>query len=130
MSNGLETASHVLVLVVAVLHLGFFVLEAILWQRPVGLRVFGNTPERARIQATLALNQGVYNLFLTAALLLGLVFEHIAPAMGTGGVLILFGLSCVLVAGLVGAWTVSWRILLVQGAPAAVALLLFLLSWL
>jgi putative membrane protein len=100
---------------VAIQHLGFAVLEGLLWQRPIGLRVFKNSPEKAATTAVLALNQGVYNVFLAA----GLVF-----ALATGDFAArLFFLCCVVVAGIVGGFTASRQILLVQAMPAALGLI-------
>src|SRR5689334_24159648 len=90
----------------------------VLWQRPIGLRTFGLTPEFARASATLAANQGLYNGFLAAGLLLTLAAPQ--PSAFHGQV---FLLGCVIVAGVFGAATVSRRILIVQALPAALALL-------
>ncbi len=118
-----KVLADVLVAVVAVLHVGFLVLEVFLWPRPLGRRVFGL--ERAFAQQTraLAANQGLYNGFLAAGLVWGLV---------AGGDLRLrvltFFLLCVVVAGAFGALTVSRRILVVQAVPAAVALTAVLIA--
>lgn len=103
---------------VALLHVWFLVLEMFLWTRPLGLRVFRNTPEKAEATRVLAANQGLYNGFLAAGLVWGLV----AGAQPFK----VFFLACVIVAGAYGAWSVSRRILWVQAAPAAVALALLL----
>ena len=106
-----------LVALVAILHVWFLILEMVLWQRPLGLRTFGMTAEQAETTAVLAANQGLYNGFLAAGLLVGLIVtEPIALYFR------IFFLSCVIVAGLFGAATVSRRILIVQAFPAAVAL--------
>ena len=52
-----------LTVLVAVLHLYFLVLEMFLWTRPLGLKTFRNTPEKAEITRVLAANQGLYNGF-------------------------------------------------------------------
>ncbi|MEA2881630.1 MAG: putative rane protein [Bradyrhizobium sp.] len=109
-----------MVALVAVLHVGFLVLEMFLWTRPLGLKIFRNTPEKARDSAVLAANQGLYNGFLAAGLVWGLL--HPAPAFAWQ--IKVFFLLCVIVAGVFGAATVSKRILVVQAAPAAVALIL------
>lgn len=109
--------AQVLTAIVAGLHVGFLVLEMFFWTRPLGRRVFRQTLEAARSSATLAANQGLYNGLLAAGLVLGLFTG------GAGGVLLVRAfLGCVVVAGLYGALTVSWRILVVQAAPAAAAL--------
>jgi len=106
---------------VAVLHLFFLVLEMFFWNKPLGRRVFGLTPEFAQASAALAANQGLYNGFLAAGLFWGL---SLGPA-GYG--IKVFFLGCVIVAGVFGAITVNRRILWVQALPGAVALTLVLL---
>jgi putative membrane protein len=113
-----------LVALVAALHVYFLVLEMFLWTKPVGLRIFHNTPEKARDSAVLAANQGLYNGFLAAGLIWGLL--HAAPAFAFQ--IKVFFLLCVVVAGVYGAATVSMRILYVQAVPAVLALLLLWLA--
>jgi len=108
-----------LVALVAALHLYFLVLEMFLWTRPLGLKTFRNTPEKARESAVLAANQGLYNGFLAAGLIWGLLHPVAAVALQIQT----FFLICVVVAGLYGAWSVSRRILYVQAVPAALALI-------
>lgn len=114
--------ANVVVGVVALLHLYFLVLEMFLWDKPAGLRAFGQTLEAAKASKVLAANQGLYNGFLAAGLLWGLL---LGPS-GTG--VKLFFLGCVLIAGLFGAATASRKILVVQALPAAIGLALLLLS--
>lgn len=109
-----------LILLVALLHLYFLVLEMFLWTRPMGLEVFRNTPEKAETTRVLAANQGLYNGFLAAGLAWSLATSQRDVA--------LFFLGCVVVAGLYGAATVSRRILLVQALPALAAIAALLLS--
>lgn len=68
----MATASNVAVALVALLHLYFLVLEMFLWDKPLGLRTFGLTPEFAKASKALAANQGLYNGFLVAGLVWGL----------------------------------------------------------
>jgi putative membrane protein len=110
------------VAIVAFLHLAFFVLESFLWTKPVGRRIFGLTRELAESSKALAANQGLYNAFLAAGLIWGLV-----PGEHAFGVKVFF-LSCVVIAGIVGAMTAKRSILFVQAFPGAVALLLVLLA--
>jgi putative membrane protein len=113
--------ADVAVAFVALLHAAFLVLEMFLWTRPLGLKVFRNTREKAEITKVLAANQGLYNGFLAAGLAWGLVAGSLPFKV--------FFLACVIVAGAYGAWSVSRRIVWVQAAPAAVALgLLFAVS--
>ncbi len=99
---------------VALLHLYFMVLEMFLWTRPIGLKTFRNTPEKAAITRVLAANQGLYNGFLAAGLLWGLLSQQWN--------VVVFFLVCVVVAALYGAYSVSRRIFFVQGIPAIAAL--------
>ena len=110
------------ILVVALLHAYFLVLEMFLWTRPTGRRVFGLTPEFAEASKTLAANQGLYNGFLAV----GLVWAAVAGLMNATGHfgVQLFFLSCVIVAGVYGGATVNKRILIVQAIPALIALTL------
>jgi putative membrane protein len=114
----MSTAAAVLVVLVALLHLYFLVLEMFLWKTPFGLKTFGLTPEVAASSATLAANQGLYHGFLAARLLWALFAYGIAA----GRPPLTFFLACVVVAGLYGAVTVNKRILFIQGVPAALAL--------
>jgi putative membrane protein len=116
--------ANILVALVAALHVYFLVLEMFLWTRPLGLKTFRNTPEKARDSAVLAANQGLYNGFLAAGLIWGLV----QPVAGFAFQIKVFFLLCVIVAGVYGAATVSHRILYVQAAPAALALILLWLA--
>lgn len=112
----------VLIVVVALLHGYFLVLEMFLWDKPKGMKAFGNTPEKAAITKVLAANQGLYNGFLAAGLFWGLT-------LGAGGTGVkIFFLVCVLVAGLYGAATASRKILFIQAVPAAIGLALVLLA--
>ena len=103
---------------VAVLHVYFLVLEMFLWTKPYGMRVFKLTPERAEMTKSLAMNQGLYNGFLAAGLVWGLM------AGADGHTIKVFFLSCVIVAGIFGAATASRKILWVQAVPGAIALAL------
>lgn len=116
--------ANVLVAVVAALHVYFLILEMFLWTRPLGLKTFRNSIEKATESAVLAANQGLYNGFLAA----GLVWGLLHPSAAFGFQIKAFFLLCVIVAGAYGAATVSRRILYVQAAPAALALLLLWLA--
>lgn len=107
---------------IALEHLSFLVLEMFFWQKPLGLRVFGNSREDAARSAVLAANQGLYNGFLAAGLIWSLLTQD--PAFARA--LQLFFLSCVAVAGVFGGLTAKRSILLVQAAPALLALALLL----
>ena len=116
----MTVVATVLVALVAALHAYFLVLEMFLWTTPTGRRVFGTDPEFAEQSKALAANQGLYNGFLVAGLVWGLVADRTDVKV--------FFLACVVVAGAYGAATVSRRILVVQALPALVALVLVLAS--
>ncbi len=103
-----------LVVLVALLHAYFLVLEMFLWTKPLGLKAFRNTPEKAETMRVLAANQGLYNGFLAAGLVWGLLTSQWN--------VVVFFLLCVVVAALYGAWSVNKRIFYVQGMPAIAAL--------
>ena len=116
----MRLAADVVVALVALLHVWFLVLEMFLWDKPLGLKTFRQTPEHAAISKTLAANQGLYNGFLAAGLVWGLT-------LGSAGTAVkVFFLACVIVAGVYGAATASRKILFVQALPAAIALVLVL----
>uniref|UniRef100_Q07V12 DUF1304 domain-containing protein n=1 Tax=Rhodopseudomonas palustris (strain BisA53) TaxID=316055 RepID=Q07V12_RHOP5 len=114
----MATLANGMVALVAALHLYFLALEMVLWTRPLGLKTFRNTPEKARDTAVLAANQGLYNGFLAAGLIWGLL--HPDPTVGWQ--IETFFLLCVVVAGAYGGYSVSRRILYIQALPAAAAL--------
>jgi putative membrane protein len=119
----MHAAADVIVAFVALEHLWFLVLEMFLWTKPIGLKIFRLTPAAAAASASLAANQGLYNGFLAAGLLWGLLSaEPAALSIKT------FFLLCVVVAGVFGAATASPRILLVQAAPALASLALLRLA--
>jgi putative membrane protein len=109
---------------VAALHVYFLILEMFFWTRPLGLKTFRNSIEKATESAVLAANQGLYNGFLAAGLVWGLFHRNAA----FGFQIKTFFLVCVIVAGVYGAASVSRRILYVQAAPAALALILLWLA--
>jgi putative membrane protein len=115
-------AATIAVTAVAALHLVFLILEMFLWTKPIGRRIFGLKREFAEQTATLAANQGLYNGFLAAGLLWGLLSRQ--PSNETT----IFFLVCIIVAGVYGALTVKRTILFVQALPGAIALLLVLTS--
>lgn len=112
----MTTAANIAVALVALLHLYFLVLEMFFWDKLLGRRTFGLTPEFAAASKSLAANQGLYNGFLAAGLVWGICLG------AAGGQVKIFFLGCVIVAGVFGALTASRKILWVQALPGAVAL--------
>ncbi len=115
--------AQLLVGLIALLHLYFLILEMFLWDKPMGLKAFGNSPEKAQLTKVLAQNQGLYNGFLAA----GLIWSLLAPEIFAIQ-LANFFLSCVLLAGIYGAITASKKILYIQALPALIALIVLNLS--
>ncbi|WP_405105360.1 DUF1304 domain-containing protein [Paenibacillus sp. FSL K6-1217] len=113
------TVSLILVALVALEHVYILVLEMFLWTTPRAQKAFGTTPAFARETKSLAANQGLYNGFLAAGLIWGLLH----PNADFGYQLQLFFLICVAVAAIYGGITAKRSILVVQGLPAFLALL-------
>lgn len=112
--------SLLLVVLVALIHTAFLVLEMFYWNHPVGREIFNMTPEVSASSAILAANQGLYNGFLVAGLIWGLV-------SGRRDVKVFF-LVCVIVAGVYGGLTAKTTILYSQALPGALALLAVLFA--
>ncbi|KAK3389274.1 hypothetical protein B0H63DRAFT_445478 [Podospora didyma] len=110
---------------VGILHVYILILEMFLWTTPRGRKAFKLTADYAEKTKALAANQGLYNGFLAAGLAWGVL--HPIPEFATQ--IRLFFLGCVVVAGLFGAATASFRILYVQAVPAAAAAAVVLLGW-
>ena len=112
--------ANLVIAIIAILHLGFLVLEMFLWNHPIGRKTFQMTKEVAESSATLAANQGLYNGFLAAGLIWGLLSGELPVKF--------FFLGCVLIAGIFGGFTAKRSILYIQALPALIGLLLLYLS--
>ncbi len=119
----LQVLTMTLIGLCALEHLWFLVLEMFLWQRPIGLRIFGNTADKARDSVVLAKNMGLYNGFLAVGLIYGLLVTDAAVAHAFR----FYFLMCMVVAGVYGGMTVSSRVMYVQGMPPALAMVLLYL---
>ena len=108
----MKKSAYVLTAIVALEHIYILVLEMFLWTKPAGLRAFGLTPDFAEQTAVLAANQGLYNGFLAAGLIWGLMLKE------DGFKVRVFFLSCVIIAGICGGLTAKPSILYVQAAPS------------
>jgi putative membrane protein len=113
--KSMNLIANILVVLVAALHLGFLALEMFFWDHPFGRKRFGMTPEYSKASASLAANQGLYNGFLSAGLIWGLVTAN-NPVQ-------LFFLICVVVAGVYGGLTTRRTILYIQALPGLLALI-------
>jgi putative membrane protein len=116
----MRMVAKALIILVAIEHFGFLVLEMFFWDKPFGLQTFHNTLEAAKSSTVLAGNQGLYNGFLAAGLLWSLWQDRRDTKV--------FFLTCVIIAGLYGAETAMASILYVQALPAFLALLAVLAS--
>lgn len=120
----ISTIAVVLVIIVAIQHIAFLYLEMFLWTKPKGRKIFGMSPEQAESSKVLAANQGLYNGFLSA----GLVWGLLHPTAATGWQIQCFFLACVIVAAIFGGFTAKRSILFIQGLPATLAMIALLAS--
>ena len=112
--------ANILCGLVALAHLGFLTLEMLFWDHPIGRKVFSMTPEVSASSAVLAMNQGLYNGFLAAGIVWGLLAGRTDTKV--------FFLACVIVAGVFGAITAKPTILFTQALPAILALVAVLVA--
>jgi putative membrane protein len=111
-----------LIIIIALLHLYFMWLEMFAWTT-VGKKTFRMlSPDLFEKTKVLAANQGLYNGFLAAGLLWSLIIADDVWSVNVS----LFFLTCVLIAGLYGWFSVSARIFYIQGLPALIAIGLLL----
>ena len=115
----------ILMALAALVHIGFFVMESVLWRRPSVHRIFGVADtEKAEVLAFALVNQGFYNLFLAAGAIAGVVYSSDIVTR-TRDELLVFTVLFMIGAALV--LYISDRRLvrgaLIQGAPPLLALL-------
>ncbi|MEZ4777925.1 MAG: DUF1304 family protein [Flavobacteriaceae bacterium] len=120
----MATIIAILIGLIAFLHLYFFYFEAFAWTTK-GPKIFKGFPKDlfASTKSMMA-NQGLYNGFLAA----GLIWTFFIKDETWKTNISLFFLGCVIVAGVVGALTVSKRIFFVQAVPAMIAMTLILIN--
>ena len=118
----MSTLATGFVFLIAILHIYILILEMFLWEKPAGLKAFGQTQEAAAASKVLAANQGLYNGFLAAGLFWGLSMG------GEGTNTLVFFLICILIAGLYGGATANKKIWFIQALPAAIGLGFVLMS--
>ena len=107
--------SNPLVYVVALLHVGFLLLESIFWMTPTVRSIFRNKEKKAETTRVMAFNQGFYNLGLSF-----LLFYFLSNGNQDGINAILYYIA---VMGVVGAISATKMILLVQTLPAIAAVI-------
>lgn len=116
-----EFIANGLIWVVAIFHLGFLILEMLLWRKPVVQKQLDQLKQEhdwssEELMARLAANQGLSNGILMAGLIWGLLATQAAMAIKV------FFLVSIIIAGLVGGLTVKRSIWLFQLLPAVLAL--------
>ncbi len=116
----MQRVAQILIALVALLHIAILVLEMFFWDHPVGQRIFNMTPEVSAASKVLAMNQGLYNGFLAAGLIWGLIAARRDVLQ--------FFLGCIIVAGVFGAITAKPSILFTQAMPALLALIAVILA--
>lgn len=114
--------TNLFVAFVALVHITLCVVEIFFWKEPVIHQRLGFTLDEAIKVAPIVANAGLYNGFLAAGLIWGLISGK------TGEVIKVFLLVCVIIAGIFGAATLTRTPLLIQTAPAAIALFLVWIS--
>ena len=115
--------SNILIGLIAALHVYILVLEMVLWETPRARRAFGLTEAFASQTKALAANQGLYNGFLAAGLIVGLLLG------ADGSTFKIFFLICIAIAGVFGALTASPKIFFIQSVPAILALAVMALGY-
>lgn len=120
----MDVLVNLLTAFVAFQHFAFMILEIFYWNKPLGMKVFRLEKNFADQSAALASNMGIYNGFLASGLVMTLITSHTVESYSYR----IFFLVCVFVAGVFGAITVNRRILFIQGVPALLTLILFLMT--
>lgn len=122
--------ASVLMALAAVVHLGFFAMESMLWSSPGVWRRFGVASQRdADAVRPMAYNQGFYNLFLAIGAIVGLILFGVG--MNAAGLaLIYFTMASMLAAAVVLVTTGRGylRPAIIQGTLPLIGIVLMLLS--
>ena len=112
--------TNIVISLVAILHFYFMVLEMFFWTKPLGLKIFKNTKDKAEMTSVLAANQGLYNGFLAMGLIMSQLFS--SPTLRFS--FQVYFLACIVVAGIYGAYSVGRRIFFIQALPAIIGIIL------
>ena len=131
MNAAFAIIGSVFVFLAAVIHLGFFALESVLWSRPRVQRIFGvRSADDAEIARPWAYNQGFYNVFLAIGAGIGLVLLGTRVFAEAGVALAIFTLGSMLLAAivLVSSNPRMWRGAVLQGAAPALGLIFLALA--
>lgn len=119
----MDIVIKILIGFIAFLHMYFFYFETFAWITK-GPKIFKQFPQDhfPKTKSMMA-NQGLYNGFLAAGLIWTFFIENETWQNNVA----LFFLSCVSIAGIVGAITVSKKIFYIQAFPSIICLLLLLI---
>ncbi len=99
-------------------HIAFAVLEIFFWNKPIGRKVFRTNETFAHQSRALAANQGLYNVFLSAALIASFFVADPSAFLFR-----VYAFGCIIVGGIFGALTVNKRIFWMQSIPSIFALI-------
>ena len=120
----MEIVLNILIGFVALLHFYFMYFEMFAWET-IGKKTFKSLPEHLfGPTKVLAANQGLYNGFLAA----GLIWSFFITDSNWSNNIASFFLTCVMIAGIYGALSVSKKIFYIQALPALIALLILLVN--
>ncbi|RKR14973.1 putative membrane protein [Maribacter vaceletii] len=120
----MEVVAKILIGIIAFLHFYFLWLEMFAWTTK-GKKVFRNFPsDLFEPTKSMAANQGLYNGFLAS----GLIWTFFISNIEWSTNIAIFFLSCVAIAGIYGAISVSKKIFYIQALPAIVAILLLVVK--
>ena len=114
--------ANIFVAFVALVHITLCVVEIFFWKEPLIHGRLGYSLEEAIKVAPIVANAGLYNGFLAAGLIWGLISGK------NGDAIKVFFLVCVIIAVIFGAATLTRTPLLIQTAPGAIALFLLWIS--
>lgn len=131
MNMPLLITGSVLVGLAGLIHLYIWALETLLWRRPSTWRTFGvRSQEDADTVRPMAFNQGFYNLFLAAGVVLGLLFFWAWGDTVIGATLILFAAGSMVAASLVLILSSPKlaRAAAIQGVAPLAGIILFLVA--
>lgn len=131
MNAAFAVVGSVFVFIAAVIHLGFFALESVLWNRPSTWRQFGVSNQAdADVLRPMAYNQGFYNVFLALGAGIGLVLLGTGFSTEGGIAIAMFALSSMVLAAvvLITSNPKMLRGALIQGAAPLLGLVFLVLS--
>ena len=119
----MNAVAQIFAVVAGLGHVGIWIMESLLFQRPAVYRIFRVRPEHVPVVQLWAFNQGWYNVFLGAGAIGGVVTLHVGDET-VGRTLVLFCCACMVGAGLVLYISERrmWRGAMAQAGPPLVVL--------